>query len=98
MHEFGHFAAYYLGHLAYSQDWTKAAGWVQNAQGDWTLLDNKDALGYVREYSTGNPGEDFADTFAWIVEDKVGDRAYVNKAFNIPSTHRQTYFKDHLAG
>jgi hypothetical protein len=98
LHEFGHFVSYYLGKLSYSQTWLDAAGWVQNAQGDWTLLDNKEAQKTVRGYSGTNPAEDFADTFAWMVEDKAGDRAYVESTFHIPSTDRQTYFTDHIAG
>jgi RHS repeat-associated protein len=98
LHEIGHFVSYYLspGHLSYSKDWINATGW-ENDNGTWVLPLPQQG-GIVRQNSTKTPAEDFADTFAWMVEDKVGDRGYVENTFNSPSSSRQNYFEERIAG
>jgi hypothetical protein len=77
--------------------WECALGWRRTSEG-WILPDSSDT---VRIYSRKNPLEDFADTFAWYIEDRNGgtfDKDPVTpETDRIPDILRQQYIRQALA-
>ena len=100
LHEIGHFVSVKLGN-AYGP-LSESGGWFQASK--WSVVNKKSVLDAnyegdtVSSYGWKNPGEDFADTFAWTVEDAVGNANYVNTDFRVPSSDRINYMDNLIFG
>jgi hypothetical protein len=104
IHEFGHFVDYFAGvAIGVSPAWT-AGKWVQEWQYvepyNWLYIGpdpNGVPSNYVLETNATKcirqqcPGEDFADTFAWMVYDSQGRQLTSgnNWTYRVPSLERQ---------
>ena len=68
LHEMGHVVDYHVGpNFAYGTAWLDAGKWTK----PWNLLwGSGDAKSATSSYALADPGEDFAETFAWYVGNK----------------------------
>lgn len=103
LHELAHFVDYNLGiqQFGNSPGWRKAASWSEPAWWQfWVSPSLGVDKGVVRPYSiSGGPGEDFADTFAFMAYPHASTTARGNGALLVaPSKNRQNYFTNNIKG
>ena len=95
LHELGHIVDYEAGPRGAYCYWSTGCLPYENSPWVASVPSWQDAVtyngltsGYVRDYSTRNVAEDFADTFMWRIYNSNSEIPYPSN-FNIPNQERQ---------